>query len=516
MSRSIHTTRRDLAQLARSDYANRVERSNKIQRIGQELRKKRAIKAQIVLARHQAQVHTPLPLAVDLIPIDVYDQSDWVHYPASEQDIRAVMCRLPPGELNGITRIVLCLGEDEQLGGYGCEPDPLVGRNGIETLPGVFCGGCLGVYLWDTATIKLFAYIYDADTLPDKVIRELYLRLQVLSTLVHEIAHHKGELTRGRRGRWGILSDDTSERYAHRQERHWMKEIVVPYLEEAYPDEIRAFSEWMTHYGGVSLPLASFADDAIYRDFPLSSAVESLAAAVDAGESLRKARLGFAHDLRLALHYDAALQCIARVLAEDVEDVETLALQATTYGRQERYEEAESAAKAALALDATCEDAWHVLVDVCKARADWRGVEAATSKLIEQSERPLLWERIDRVRARLELGDFAGAEADIQALAQLPHKNIPRRLAFLSALMLLRQGRYAEALAAALIYFKNRKRIFWEKEMLAVHFEAAHRLGKPGKAGRLTDKDILFLRKRGYAAWMDRLIADYGAGKKHV
>ena len=515
MSRSIHTTRQEWAQLVKNDYANRVERSNKIQRAGQELRKKRAIKAQIMFARHQTQMHTTQPLAADLIPTEVYDQSEWVHYPASEQDVRAVLRLLPPGELNGVTRVVLCLGEDAQPEEEVCEPDPLVGRHGMETLPGVFCGICLGRYLWDTATIELFAYVYDAHALPDKGIRELFLRLQLLSTLVHEVAHHKGKLARGRRGRWEILPGGASERYAYRQERHWMKEIVAPYLEHTYPDEVRAFSEWMAHYGGVLLSLAAFADDAIYRDFSLSSAIEHLTAAVDAGKPLREIRLGFAHDLRLAQHYDAALQCIALVLAEYPKDVEALALQALTYDRQERYDEAERAARTALALNATCEDAWDVLVDVCKARGDWGGVEAATSKLIELSERPPLWERIDRIRARLELGDFAGAEADMQALAQSPYKNISKRLAVLSALMLLRQGSYAEALAAALAYWRNRKRFFGEKEMLAVRFEAAHRLGKPGRAGRLTDKDIVFLRKRGYAAWMDRLIADYGAGKKH-
>ncbi len=80
--------------------------------------------------------------------------------------------------------------------------------------------------------------------------------------------------------------------------------------------------------------------------------------------------------------------------------------------------------------------------------------------------------------------------------------------------MLLRQGRYKEALAAALAFMKNKRRVN-QIEVLAVRFEAAHRLGKPRKAGRLTPKDIAFLRKRGYGAWMDRLIAEFGAGKKH-
>lgn len=499
----------------KSDYANQAERSKKIQSVAEELSKKRAIKAQIRFARHQTQMHMIQPLAADLIPIDAYEQSGWIHYPASEQDVRAVLRLLPPGELNGITRIVFRLGEDAQPEEKG-RPDPLVGRTGIDILPGVFCGICLGRYLWDTATIELFAYIYDADALPDKGIRELFLRLQMLSTLVHEVAHHKGKLAQGARGRWEILPGDANERYAQPQEHRWMKEIVAPYLEQTYPDEARAFSEWMAHYGGVSLPLAAFADDAIYTDFTLSSAIESLAETVDAGAPLRRTRLDFAHDLRLALHYDAALQCIALVLAEDPEDVEALALQARTHSQQEHYEEAERAAQAALALDATCELAWEVLVDVFKHRGDWRGVEAATSKLIELSKHPPLGERVDRVRARLELGDFTGAEADMQALAQTPYKNISRQLAVLSALMLLRQGCYSEALAAALAYAKNKKRNFWGNEMLAVRFEAAHRLGKPGKAGRLADKDILFLRRRGYAAWMERLIADYGAGKKHT
>jgi tetratricopeptide (TPR) repeat protein len=453
-------------------------------------------------------------LAADTIPITVCDQSKWVHYPAGEQDIRAVLRLLPAGELNGISKVILCLGKDEQPEEEIWEPDPLVGRIGSDTLPGVYSGARLGVYMQDTATIQIFAYVYDADALPGKGLRELYLRLQMLSTLVHEVAHHKGKLARGPRGRWKHDPGNASERSARKQEYRWIYDVVAPYLYQTYPDEVRAFKEWMARYGGVSLPLSDFASDAIRGDFTLSSAVEALAAAVDAGGPLRTTRLGFAHDLRLAHEYAAALQSIGAMLAEDPADVEALALQATTYERCGAYQEAERAAHAALALEATCEDAWKVLSQVYQSRGDWRGVETATSKLIELSKRHPMQERVDRIRARLELGDVAGAEADMQALAQLPYKHIPRRLAVLSALMLLRQGRYTEALLAAIACLEKRKRFWGEQEMLAARFEAAHRLGKPYKAGRLTPKDIEVLRQRGYGVWMDRLIADYGAGKK--
>jgi tetratricopeptide (TPR) repeat protein len=380
-------------------------------------------------------------------------------------------------------------------------------------LPGVYCGGILGFYRWYTATITLCAYVYDRAALPDQAMRELFLRLQMLSTLVHEVAHHKGKLAQGARGRWEILPNNAVENYARQQEARWMRELVAPYLEQAYPNAVRDFGAWMAHYGGVALPLAAFADDTLYGDFTLTSAIEHLAEAVDSGESLKESRLGFAHNLRWADQHEAALQSVARVLTDYPEDVEALALQATTYERMERYEDAERVAHTVLALDATCEEAWDVLLWVRKARGDWRGVEEAASQIMTPDEKLPVWALSDRIRARLELGDFAGAEADIQVLGQQPGRAAHKRHALFSALLLLRQGRCEEALAAAQAFLKNKQHV-WDKEVLAVRFEAAHRLGKPGKAGTLTRKDIAFLRTRGYGAWMDRLIADYGAGKK--
>ena len=40
-----------------------------------------------------------------------------------------------------------------------------------------------------SATIRLYAYVYDA-ALPNREMLEVYLRLRMLSTLLHEIAHH--------------------------------------------------------------------------------------------------------------------------------------------------------------------------------------------------------------------------------------------------------------------------------------------------------------------------------------
>ncbi|HEY7124331.1 MAG TPA: hypothetical protein VH540_10305 [Ktedonobacterales bacterium] len=513
MSRSIHTTHRDLAMVQRSKYADPEQRSKQIVRVREALNKKSATKEQVWKARHQVAVREALPFALEHIQIVVCDQSQYVHYPANVEDLHVIMRLLPPGTLDGLSKIVLCLGEDEYLEDRGDEPDPFVGRLGLEILPGVFLMAPQGRQFPETATIKIYAYVYDATNMPDQAMRELYLRLQMLAAFVHEVAHHKGTVSQGKRGRWHLIPGHASERYARKQEYRWMQQIIIPYLEQTYADDVRAFREWMAYHGGVSLPLATFADDSIAGDFTLFSAIEHLAEAVDKGESLKETRLGFAHDLRLARHYDAALQCIARVLSEHPGDVQALALQAITYERQERYEDAERVAKTALALDAACEDAGEVLADVYRARGDWRGVEAATSKLIEQSEKPPYWKRIDRVCARLELGDFAGAEMDMQALGQLPYKNIPRRLAVLTILLLLRQERYAAALAAALAFMKNKRRVS-QIEVLAVRFEAAHRLGKPRKAGRLTPQDIAFLRRRGYGAWMDRLIAEFGAGKK--
>jgi hypothetical protein len=157
LSRSLHTTRRHLHELERAHFASRKEQQQRIDHARQLLARKRAIKAQVWLRR--APFHrSEAPVSTESIRIEVRDQREFVHYPASAEDVRAVLQLLPPGTLDGLSRVVLCLGAEYQRdvleaeAGYG-EPDPLLGRLGSDSLPDVYVGECLGTYFSHDASI---------------------------------------------------------------------------------------------------------------------------------------------------------------------------------------------------------------------------------------------------------------------------------------------------------------------------------------------------------------------------
>jgi hypothetical protein len=243
MSRSEHATRRD-------------------PRDPDDLDRKRRIKALVAEERLRPK-SAPAMLGADSVAITIEDHhGPFVHYPASIDDLRAVIARLPVGVINGITRIELSLGRApaEHAGEEADPVDPLIGRAGIEVVPGVYSSRVLGTYTLDGGRIRLFAYIYDPDR-ADRGVFELYLRLRQLATFMHELGHHQNESTRVARGRWRADVHDEHEMYAEAVQYAWTADVVVPYLEEAYPVEVAALRSWMIQHGGIALPLEVLAGD---------------------------------------------------------------------------------------------------------------------------------------------------------------------------------------------------------------------------------------------------------------
>lgn len=511
MSRSIHTTRRHLEETQRDQYADPQQGRAHIKRLQTLLDQKRATKAQVRQARRQPLPLLQAPLTVEQIPILVLDQHACIHYPASVEDLRAVLRRLPPGTLDGVRRILLCLGaqEQDQAGELEETPfdrDPFLGRSSVEIVPGVFVGRCLGTYVRQDATIRLYAYVYDA-ALPERERVEVYLRLMMLATLVHEVAHHTQKRAQGTRGRWFAQPGKVSERYAERREYRWGQQIIAPYLEQAYPEPVRALYAWMAYHGGVTVSLATLAEAPKQPGlFSTAIAFESLVEAVHNQQSLKESRLGFAQDLSHADHPAEALQSIARVLAEHPQDAEALLLQAHIFNRQGRYAEAGSIAQTVLAQDETNVQGWEELSEVYSAQGNWPAVEQATTRVIELGKPPQVYALGDRARARVELGLFQAAAADMAVLSQIQARGslVAKMVAVLEALVLLRTGHAEEALAVAKAGLQHRWHT-WRWILVAVRFEAAHRLGRREEAGELTTSDLTRLREDGYGAWADHL-----------
>lgn len=309
MSRSIHETRRDLSEALR-DGAD----AKRVEYLRAQLATKRRIKERSQEERRSSAVE---PGGVEAVPVCVRDTGPFLHYPASIDDIRAVMRLLPRGALDGLATVELCSGIAYQRGftkthTYS-EPDPHVGRYGYETLPGVFVGRTLGTYWPSRRRIRVYAFVYD-EVKTDARLWDVYLRLKMLATFIHEAAHHYDHSLRVARGRWRADSTTKNEMYAKNFEHEWVQQYVVLYLQRTYAEPWQALDAWITHHGGCSVPLSTLAGEPRTTNkrgrvriqgglFSVEEALESLCRHVAEGMPLTDTRLWFAEQLHWAEYY---------------------------------------------------------------------------------------------------------------------------------------------------------------------------------------------------------------------
>src|SRR5262249_17493492 len=149
---------------------------------------------------------------------------------------------------------------DEEYADEHEDRDPFTGRLSHEMLPGVYSGVCLGTYAPKSGQITLHAHVYDPGKLPiSRKICEFYLKLRVLTTFVHEVAHHHDDTNRVRRGRWLADRKENVEWYAKKMEYEWTRQIVLPYLDKAYPADVKGLLDLVEHHGGLRVSLEFFA-----------------------------------------------------------------------------------------------------------------------------------------------------------------------------------------------------------------------------------------------------------------
>ncbi len=443
MSRSHHTTRRHLKEAKRSDFSDAKRKSAEVERLEGRLKAKRRTKA---LARYHRRTREIAPATpVETIAIAVTCDHPFAHFPASPEDLRAVLRLLPPGIADGLRAVELGLGEAAQKPPEGpleteLERDPFLGRGGYESLPRVYRGRCLGRYATGPAKIEVYAYVYPPN-LPGRRMWEFYLRLHMLMTFVHEVAHHFDAAARAARGRWGIEPGDKAEHFAEAAQHRWIADVLVPYLCKTYPRDWATLRAWMREHLGAELPPALLAGDvrvtskdgAVFVNaafFNTAEAFEYLARSVAGGAEPTRARLLFARVLHYSGAYEPAHRIIDAVLARDRRNVEALALRGDILVHECRYDGALAAARRALALDRDDEDAMEVLADACEGLGQWarllRAAEALATKWTEPRE--ARWALLYRARARVELGRFDAARQDIEALEQGPGKLFRRRI----------------------------------------------------------------------------------------
>jgi tetratricopeptide (TPR) repeat protein len=431
MSRSIHVTHHQLEEARKFRFTNREEHSNKIKKMSGQLGKKRLIKRLLKAESPHLATFAP-PVDSTTIPIRLKETGPYIHYPASIEDVQQVLKRLPPSVLNGLTSIEFCLEAHEApFDSENDEIDPFINRPGQLILPGIYNGLYLGTYTPNTATIRLFAYVYDP-AIANREMWELYLRLHMLSSLLHEIAHHFDHLSRVARGRWLAWETEKTEIYARKIEYDWLQTYVIPYIEEAYPVQLQVLNNWIAQYCTISLALLLLAGDPRTRSkgggittpglFGSSAtAFETFVLGLNNNEDLTEIRLRFARDLHYNEVYAEALQILTNILVEKPSYLKAMALQGDIYVHQGKYVEAQVVANQILKLDAIYVDAWEVLCDAYEHLADWTNLEISTTQALTSgfSSGEQVNFLVQRSRANMKLGNLSNAQADITTLTQI-------------------------------------------------------------------------------------------------
>ncbi|MFT3694032.1 MAG: hypothetical protein QM831_12885 [Kofleriaceae bacterium] len=275
--------------MSRSEHGNARDKTDPVDRA-----RKRRIK-RLTLAERERWVLPVVPITA--IPLLGFD-----HGPVSAADLRGVMERLPPGSMTGVA----CIAQVPSF-----ELDRSCG-DGFAT------PRTLGDYHPFGARIQLYEYEYPADPA-----FEMYLRLRMLATFVHEVGHHVDCAARFSRHRARGDREEMLEDAAETWEAVWVEEAVLPYIEQAYPTELAAFRAWTIAHAGIEVPLELI----VGRDRTILGtqfAFESLLRSVLAQGPLIEAQVDYAFYLHYSYHLELALEILDGVLARDPDHADAL------------------------------------------------------------------------------------------------------------------------------------------------------------------------------------------------
>lgn len=277
MARSIHTQRKDYYHLLRDTFDGPQFIKEELKDIRRKLHGKVFIKKQRKHERkcqkqNRRQQLIPLPYTPEVY---FEDSSSHIHYPISEKDVNDLFEKLPPYILSGLDSITFCLGKRSQA--YDCllqnksshtEYDPYTHRHSTEILPGIYVGNILGQYFVSNrpydqiVKIHIYAYVYEEKRAASELV-SCYLKMLMLGTLLHEIAHHHDHTNRTARGRWLGIYEPTKkvEAYADQMQERWAKQITIPLLKANYPEETAIFEEWASNHPLIDVPMHLWISD---------------------------------------------------------------------------------------------------------------------------------------------------------------------------------------------------------------------------------------------------------------
>ena len=353
MSRSIHSTQKELREARLRSYRDDKIKAAEIAEVEKELARKRCIKEAVSGSRRTEEVENAVGPAGPT-SIRIIDTAPHILHPATPEDIEAIRRRLPVGVMDGLSEILLCLGEHEQLRGgdaYIWDPDPITNRRGLEILPGFYQGRIWGTYDPSACRISLHGFVADPAT-PSPMPTTAYFKLHILSTFVHEVAHHFDNTRRIARGRWLADEKETVQHLADHRQHDWTEICVVPHLEEAYPQEVAELLQWLEVHGRIRFALGELITDPREVCFcSIELAVEELVKGVLHQTQPLEMLFNWAVHLKIADRNERAQEVIDHILAEVPGHGEALELRASILNSQGNYAQAASLALQVLACD---------------------------------------------------------------------------------------------------------------------------------------------------------------------
>lgn len=506
MSRSVHETRRHLDEVRRWEFGGRASPEDEVWLVEDRLSAKRRYKVRAA-RRRGAHAAFDGPLDVDVIS---EPETDHVHHPLSEEDIRGLLALLP-ADVRAFTRAVhrrTGLREDA-MRAEDPEPDPMTGRHGYQRDGGIWAPRLAGRFRPRAAEIDLFAFVYDERALRVPEVQTALLWLEQAETLAHEVAHAWDESARSSGDRWAPDEEERVERYAEESARAWTSQYAAAHFERAHPERARAYEEWVLRHVGIPIPLARVAEDLDRSFWGVHIGLREMCAAWNDGEG-PDLRVELAREFHYVDDYEPARQILEVVHAEDPEHRGATILMGDIAVHEEDWDRALRWTERALHLAPDDLDAHKGRVDALVGSQRWAEAAAAATRGLEIAAAAAAGAhsrlRLERARCFIEIGDFSQADSDLDIVVG---EQVPRRVAAARAVRaesLVKQGRWEAALAEASDALRAQPPPWSSALLTAAAWEASARLGETDRAPRLTERHVELLRGNGRGAWVDRLL----------
>ena len=431
MSRSFHITKKEVEDFRSKMSLDDGDHVETYEKLCERYSKKRRTKAHVQSERKQS-IDVPIQTEIDLLPIEYVYDSEFIHYPVTDKDIRDLLKTMPQGLVDGLSKIVFCSGKnyqrmpkDKMFG----EPeiDPYIGRLGYEVFKDVYLGRCLGTCFGVRREIRVYGCVY-SDNVELRKIVEFYLRIQMLSVFLHELAHHYDFEQRVARGRWRSDNTETAEIYAEQMAHQWINDYALPYISTNFADEYAELNNWMEKHIGIPLNLSLLAGD--YRGtgkkgrirmrsfFNTADDFADFVAKVQSQADLTVARVELADDLHMAGEYEVSLEILDVVLKEDKKNLRALCVCGEVYWHLEDYSQAIEYAEKVLSLHKQEVDAYRLLCDSYESLKDWNAVLKWACCGLDyagcRNETTLLLQH--KIKAELELDNLVQAESTLSEI----------------------------------------------------------------------------------------------------